>query len=223
VATQAATAPTRFGSPENGVVPHCSVLPRLLSHTTAASSMPRTAATSSAPAVRTENGVASYRVITRATASGRDCSWSMDPSSTLETMSNLVPAGKKAAELAVKHAPKAVAAWKVGGKAAAEQVKIQRARAANKKRAFEKARTLVDGTVLRQLHGEQAVWVVFAGEAPVAAYPQVEVELLDLVKHAKLSERQTPDEYDESRAKARAKRTAKKAGTAAREKVRRRP
>ncbi len=125
-------------------------------------------------------------------------------------MSNLVPAGKKAAQLAVKHAPKAAAAWRVGGKPAVEQVKIQRARALNKKLAFEKARTLVDGTVLRQLHGEQVVWVVFAGEVPVATYPPVEEDLPDLVKHAKVSDRQTPEDYDQSRARARAKRAAKK-------------
>lgn len=130
-------------------------------------------------------------------------------------MSNLVPAGKKAVELAVKHAPKAAVAWKVGGKAATEQVKIQRARAANKKLAFEKARTLVDGTVLRQLQGEQVIWVVFAGEVPVAAYPAVEEDLADLVKHAKLSDRQTPEQYDASRVRQRAKRAAKKAGQAA--------
>ena len=125
-------------------------------------------------------------------------------------MSNLVPAGKKAAQLAVKHAPKAAAAWRVGGKPAIEQVKIQRARSVNKKLAFEKARTLTDGTVLRQLHGELVVWVVFAGETPVAVYPSVEEELLELVKHAKMSDRQTPEDYDASRAKQRAKRVAKK-------------
>ncbi len=130
-------------------------------------------------------------------------------------MSNLVPAGKKAAQLAVKHAPKAAAVWKVGGKPAIEQVKITRARAVNKKLAFDKARTLEDGTVLRQLHGEQALWVVFAGMTPVATYPPVEEDLLELVKHAKMSDRQTPEDYDNSRAKEKAKRAAKKARQAA--------
>lgn len=130
-------------------------------------------------------------------------------------MSNLVPAGKKAVELAVKHAPKAAAAWKAGGKPAVEQVKIQRARAVNKRLAFEKARTLTDGTVLRQLHGEQVVWVVFAGMTPVATYPTVEEDLLELVKHAKMSDRQTPEDYDSSRAKERAKRAAQRARRAA--------
>jgi len=62
--------------------------------------------------------------------------------------------------------------------------------------------------------------VVFAGEVPVASYPAVEEELLELVKHAKMSERQSPEDYDESRAGAKARRAARKAGTAARRRVR---
>lgn len=130
-------------------------------------------------------------------------------------MSNLVPAGRKAVELAVKHAPKAKVAWQVGGKAVVEQAKVQRTRSVNKKHAFDKARTLEDGTVLRQLQGEQVVWVVFAGDEPVASYPTVEGDLADVVRKADLRQRQTPEDYDRSRARARAKRAAKKAGQAA--------
>ena len=136
-------------------------------------------------------------------------------------MGNIVPKGRKAVELAVKHGPKVKVAWDVAGKQATEQVKIQRARAANKKRAFDKARTLADGTVLRQLDGEQVIWVVFAGAQPVSSYPAVEKDLSQLVEHAKLSDRQTPDDYDRTRARARAKRAAMKAGNAARKRVRR--
>jgi hypothetical protein len=125
-------------------------------------------------------------------------------------MSNLIPAGRKAASLAVKYGPQAKLAWETAGKAAAEQVKIRRARAANRRRAFEKARTLIDGTVLRQLHGDQVIWVVYAADEPVTAYPLPDVELAELTKHAKLSDRWTPEQYDESRAaRARAKRAAR--------------
>jgi hypothetical protein len=106
-------------------------------------------------------------------------------------MSKLVPTGKKAVELAT------------------EQVKIQRTRSVNKKHAFEKARTVADGTVLRQLHGEQVIWVVFAGDEAVASYPSGP-DLADLVRHADLGKRQTPADYDRTRAKNRAKRAAKK-------------
>jgi hypothetical protein len=136
-------------------------------------------------------------------------------------MGNMVPKGRKAVELAVKHGPKVKVAWDMAGKQATEQVKIQRARAANKKHAFDKARTLADGTVLRQLDGDQVIWVVFAGAEPVASYPPIEKDLADLVEHAKLSGRQTPEDYDRSRAKARAKKAAMMAGSAARKRIRR--
>jgi hypothetical protein len=117
-------------------------------------------------------------------------------------MSNLIPAGR----MAVKYGPQAKLAWETAGKAAAEQVKIRRARSANRRRAFEKARTLIDGTVLRQLHGDQVIWVVYAADEPVTAYPLPDVELDELTRHARLSDRRTPEQYDESRARARARR-----------------
>ena len=124
-------------------------------------------------------------------------------------MSNLIPVGKKAVTLAAKYGPQAKVAWDTAGQAAAEQVKIRRARAANRRRAVEKARTVVDGTVLRQIHGDQVVWVVYAGDEPITAYPLVDVELDELTKRARLSERMTPEQYDETRARARAKRVAR--------------
>lgn len=123
-------------------------------------------------------------------------------------MSNLIPVGRKAVTLAAKYGPQAKVAWDTVGQAAAEQVKIRRARAANRRKAVEKARTVVAGSVLRQIHGDQVVWVVFAGDEPITAYPQVDIELDELTQRAKLAERMTPEQYDESRARARAKRAA---------------
>lgn len=123
-------------------------------------------------------------------------------------MSNLIPVGKNAVKLAAKYGPQAKMAWDTAGQAATEQVKIRRARAANRRSAVEKARTVVDGTVLRQIHGDQVVWVVYAGDEPITAYPLPDVELDELTRRAKLSERMTPEQYDESRARARAKRAA---------------
>lgn len=124
-------------------------------------------------------------------------------------MSNLIPVGRKAVSLAAKYGPQAKIAWDTAGQAAAEQVKIRRARASNRRRAVEKARTVVDGTVLRQIHGDQVVWVVYAGDEPLTAYPLPDIDLAELTKRAKLSDRLTPEQYDESRARARAKRAAR--------------
>jgi hypothetical protein len=49
-----------LGSVENGVVPHCWVLPRPLSQTIAVSKRSRIAGTSSTPAACSANGSASY-------------------------------------------------------------------------------------------------------------------------------------------------------------------
>lgn len=124
-------------------------------------------------------------------------------------MSNLIPVGRKAVSLAAKYGPQAKIAWDTAGQAAAEQVKIRRARASNRRSAVEKARTVVDGTVLRQIHGDQVVWVVYAGDEPLTAYPLPDIDLAELTKRAKLSDRLTPEQYDESRARARARRAAR--------------
>lgn len=125
-------------------------------------------------------------------------------------MSNLVPVGKNAVKIAAKYGPQVKIAWDTAGQAAAEQVKIRRARAANRRSAVEKARTVVDGTVLRQIHGDQVIWVVYAGDEPITAYPLPDIELDELTKRAKLDDRMTPEQYDESRARARAGRAATK-------------
>lgn len=123
-------------------------------------------------------------------------------------MSNLIPVGRKAVTLAAKYGPQAKVAWDTAGQAAAEQVKIRRARASNRRSAVEKARTVVEGTVLRQIHGDQVVWVVYAGDEPITAYPLPDIELAELTRRAKLADRMTPEQYDESRARARARRAA---------------
>lgn len=127
-------------------------------------------------------------------------------------MSNFVPIGKKAVQLGIKHGPKAKVAWDVAGKTVTEQAQIQRARAANRRLAFEKARTLKAGSVLRQLHGDQIVWVVFTGEESVTTYPTVEVSLGEVLKGADLSRRQTPEEREEARPRNRARRAAQRTG-----------
>ena len=124
-------------------------------------------------------------------------------------MSNLIPVAKNAGKLAAKYGPQAKVAWDTAGKAAAEQVKIRRARAANRRRAVEKARTVLDGSVLRQLHGDQVVWVVYSGDEPITAYPLPDIELEELTRRARLSQRMTPEQYDETRARARASRAAR--------------
>jgi hypothetical protein len=116
----------------------------------------------------------------------------------------------RAAKLAAKYGPHAVAAAKVVGPAAKEAVETQRRRIANRNAAFDKARGLAAGSVLRQREGDEVVFVVFAGDEPVAAYPEVATPLATLVEKADLSQRVTPERHDELKVSKRAGRAARK-------------
>ena len=128
-------------------------------------------------------------------------------------MASFVPAAARAAKLAAKYGPHVAAAWQVGGTQAVDAAKEQQARLKNKRHAVDKARTVKGGSVLRQRHEDQIVWVVFAGDEVVAVYPSLSTPLEDLVKHADLAERVTPQEYDAARIQARARRAAARART----------
>lgn len=124
-------------------------------------------------------------------------------------MSQFIPVGKKVVEAGIKHGPKAKVAWDVAGKAGAEAVQRRRARTMNRRMAFEKARTVSEGSVLRQLNGDQVVWVVYSRDEVITSYPLVVDDLDELTRHARLTARVTPEEYDRSRARERAKRAAR--------------
>src|SRR3712207_205900 len=111
-------------------------------------------------------------------------------------MTPLVPAAARAAKLAAKYGPHVAAAWQVGGTQALDAAKEQQARLRHRRHALDKAKTVKRGSILRQRHEEKIVWVVFSGDEPVATYPALDSSLEDLVRHADLSERQTPEEYD---------------------------
>ncbi len=68
--------------------------------------------------------------------------------------------------------------------------------------AVAKARTLTAGTVLRVIHGEQTVWVVFSGDEPVSAHPATAVPLAELIGRADLTQRRSPDELPTARDRA---------------------
>ena len=117
----------------------------------------------------------------------------------------------KAAKLAAKYGPHVAAAVKVAGPAVREQVETQRKRLANQHAAYDKAGTLADGSVLRQRDGNDVVWVVFAGDEPVAVYPQVATPIAELVRSADLSKRVTPAEHEAAKVRSRAGRAARNA------------
>ena len=117
----------------------------------------------------------------------------------------------RAAKLAAKYGPHVAAAVKVAGPTVKETVETQRKRLENRHAAFDKARTLAEGSVLRQRDGNDVVWVVFTGDEPVAVYPEVATPVTELVKSADLSQRVTPEERDAAKVRKRAGRAARKA------------
>lgn len=68
--------------------------------------------------------------------------------------------------------------------------------------AIAKARTVTDGMLLRQLHGDQPVWVVFSGDEPVAAYPELGVPMATLLERADLTRRVRPEDLPTPRDRA---------------------
>jgi hypothetical protein len=68
--------------------------------------------------------------------------------------------------------------------------------------AVAKAESVHDGTVLRLMHGEQTVWVVYSGDQPISAHPDLGVALDELTRHANLERRRPPSEFPSARERA---------------------
>lgn len=121
-------------------------------------------------------------------------------------MSWIGPAAKKA----VKYGPQAKIAWDKAGRPAAEiaakkaQVQLQR------RKAFAKAATVVEGSVVRLVHAGEPVHVVMAHGEPVETYPPVDVAMDVLLKDADLTAAVTSEQYEAKRVKARIARARKR-------------
>ena len=74
--------------------------------------------------------------------------------------------------------------------------------------ALTHADTVVEGAILKVIYEGATHWVVFSGGNPVTAYPTSPVALDDLVAHADVSKKVTPDQYRAKQADASRKRKA---------------
>lgn len=105
-------------------------------------------------------------------------------------------AGNRAAKVIVKYGlkygPLVFEAVKHGREPAERAVRRAVARQSERRHAFEHAKTLVDGAVLRAFHEGEPVWVVFSGDIPVTAYPTGVADLATLLEHADLDQRIRP-------------------------------
>lgn len=106
-------------------------------------------------------------------------------------MSWIKPVGTKL----VKYGPQAQLLWKhVAAPATAAAGHTFAAQTA-RRTALKHADTVVGGAILNVMREGETYWVVFSGGEPVEAYPQAPVPLPQLIAHADLSKKMTPDQY----------------------------
>lgn len=125
-------------------------------------------------------------------------------------MSWIGPAAKNGAKLAVKYGPQAKIAWEKVGKPASEAAAKKAQSQVQRRKAFAKAATVVEGSVLHQIHHGEPVWVVLSHGQPVDCFPPVDADLADLIKNADMSAAVTSKEFEEKRIKARLERARRR-------------
>ena len=126
-------------------------------------------------------------------------------------MSWIGPAAKKGGKLAVKYGPQAKIAWQKAGKPATEAAAKKAQAQLQRRKAFAKAATVVDGSVLRQMHEGEPVWVVLARGEPVEAFPSVDIGLATLIKDADPAAAISSSDFEARRLKARLERARRRA------------
>ncbi len=136
-------------------------------------------------------------------------------------MSWIPPVSKAALKYGVKYGPQAKELWNHAGKQVSAAAKAKLDDRTARRAAFDEAGTVVDGSVLRRAWQGSQVYVVFSGDQPVRAYPQV-AELDQLVANADLGKRQTPEEFRDAQLPAKARR-ARDSATAQARSLRKRP
>ena len=129
-------------------------------------------------------------------------------------MSWVGPAARNVAKYGVKYGPQAKVAWDIGGKHVQAAARKQLDNVAARRKAFEQAELVKDGSVLKTINQGTQIWVVFSANDPVAAYPSNPTDnptsdptgLPELLSHADLSNRETPAEHRAKQLRQRARR-----------------
>jgi hypothetical protein len=119
------------------------------------------------------------------------------------------PASKQGAKMAVKYGPHAMKAWDLFGDKVKEASRNKLDEVSARNVAFKDADGRVEGSVLRVAQKGVPVFVVFAGEEPVAAYPETDQPLASLIDKVDLSRRITPAQRRERQLRARALRAGR--------------
>ena len=106
----------------------------------------------------------------------------------------MTKAATAAAVLAVKYGPQAKIVWDKGGKQAT-QAAAKRAMTLNSRRkALAHAAGIKDGSILKIAPTGATMYVVFAGDQPIASYPTQDEPFEVLLAHADLDQRVRPED-----------------------------
>ncbi len=104
------------------------------------------------------------------------------------------------AKNAVKYGPQAKVVWDKGGKQAQEAAVRAARKGLARRKAFQKAEVVVDGAVIRTIHGGDTYWVVLGAEdRPLECYPDAPVPLEELLSGVDLSRKTTYAEWEAAR------------------------
>lgn len=109
----------------------------------------------------------------------------------------------KAVKLGTKYGPQIWVASKALREPAKEAAQKVIASEKARKGAFDHAKSLSDGSILKVYEGEQSLWIVFSGDTAITVYPVSPTPLPSLLQGADLTKRIRPT--DKVTAKDRAK------------------
>lgn len=97
-----------------------------------------------------------------------------------------------AIKLGTKYGPQVWVASKALREPAKEAAQKVMASERARKAAFNHARTLVDGSILKVYMGDQSLWIVFTGDTAVTVHPATDAPLSALLRGADLTKRIRP-------------------------------
>lgn len=109
----------------------------------------------------------------------------------------------KVVKVSAKYGPQIWVASKAIREPAKEAAQKVIASEKARKSAFDHARSLADGSILKVYEGDQSLWLVFSGDTAITVYPVSETPLPRLLQGADLTKRIRPT--DKLTAKDRAK------------------
>ena len=109
---------------------------------------------------------------------------------------------KNVVKYGVRYGPMAFEAVKHGREPAQQAIQAALAKRSARRKAFEHALTVRDGSLLKVIKDGQAVFFVFSGDAIVTTYPPVPQSAYpELLRHADLDRRENASELAARRPK----------------------